>query len=94
MEQLIEEVRKYPCLWNKSKEEYRNQNIRDNAWDRISGELKKTGQYISNFNFYCKMQALNLIGRYLSKNEVYTSNFTNSHGSLLSFATQRGLQRT
>jgi len=37
----IEEVRKYPCLWNKSKEEYRNQNIRDNAWERISGELKK-----------------------------------------------------
>jgi hypothetical protein len=33
------------------------------------------------------MQHLNLIGRYLSKNEVYTSNFTNSHGSLLSFAT-------
>jgi len=41
VEQLIEEVRKYPCLWNKSKEEYRNQNIRDNAWERISGELKK-----------------------------------------------------
>ena len=29
---------------------------------------KKTGKYISDFNFYCKMQALNLIGRYLSKN--------------------------
>ena len=67
LEQLIEEVRKYPCLWNKSKEEYRNQNIRDNAWERISGELKKTGKYISNFNFYCKIQALNLIGTYLSK---------------------------
>jgi hypothetical protein len=36
LEQLIEEVRKYPCLWNKSKEEYRNQNIRDNAWEKIS----------------------------------------------------------
>jgi len=54
-------VRKYPCLWNKSKEEYRNQNIWDNGWERISGELEKTGKYISNFNFYCKMQALNLI---------------------------------
>jgi hypothetical protein len=43
VEQLIEEVRKYPCLWNKSKEEYRNQNIRDNAWESISGEMKKTG---------------------------------------------------
>jgi len=65
LEQLIEEVRKYPCLWNKSKEKYRNQNIRDNAWERISEELEKTGKYIYNFNFYCKMQALNLIGRYL-----------------------------
>jgi len=68
MEQLIEEVRKYPCLWNKSEEEYRNQNIRDNSWEMISGELEKTCKYISNFNFYCKMQDLNLIGRYLSKN--------------------------
>ena len=41
LEQLIEEVRKYPCLWNKSKEEYHNQNIRDNAWESISGEMKK-----------------------------------------------------
>ena len=41
LEQLIEDVRKYQCLWNKSKEQYRNQNIRDNAWERISGELKK-----------------------------------------------------
>jgi len=39
LEQLIEEVRKYPRLWNKSKEVYRNQNIRDNAWERISGEF-------------------------------------------------------
>jgi len=61
LEQLIEEVKKYSCLWNKSKEEYRNQNIRDNAWER-------RGKYISNFNFYCKMKALNLIGRYLFKN--------------------------
>jgi len=41
LEQLIEEVRKYPCLWNKSKEECCNQSIRDNAWERISGELEK-----------------------------------------------------
>jgi len=68
LEQLIEEARKYPCLWNKSKEENRNQNIWNNAWERISGEMEKTGKYISNFNFYCKMQALNLINRYLSEN--------------------------
>jgi len=68
LERLIEEVRKYPCLWNKSKEEYRNQDMRDNVWEKISGELEKTGIYVSNFYFYCKMQALNLIGKYLSKN--------------------------
>jgi len=68
LEQLIEEVRKYSCLWNKSKEEYHNQNIWVNSWERIYGELEKTGKYSSNFNFYCKIQAVNLIGRYLSKN--------------------------
>ena len=47
LERLIEEVRKYPCLWNKSKEEYRNQDMRDNVWEKISGELEKTGIYIS-----------------------------------------------
>nr|CAI5842751.1 unnamed protein product [Callosobruchus analis] len=41
LELLIEEVRKHDCLWNKSLESYRNQNIRDNAWERISIELKK-----------------------------------------------------
>ena len=47
LEQLFEEVRNYPCLWNKSKEEYCNQNIRDNTWERISGELEKTGKYLN-----------------------------------------------
>ena len=54
LEQLIKEMRKYPCLWNKSKEEYRNQNIRDSAWERLSGELEEPGKYISNFNFIVK----------------------------------------
>lgn len=44
LEQLKEEVRKYPCLWKKNLDEYRNQNIRDNAWDNISKERKKTGK--------------------------------------------------
>jgi len=48
LEQFIEEVRKYPSLWNKSEEEYRNQNIRDSAWERLSGELEEPGKYISN----------------------------------------------
>jgi hypothetical protein len=43
LEELIEEVRKYPCLWNKGLEEYRNQNMRDNAWDMISGEFNTPG---------------------------------------------------
>jgi len=46
LEQLIEEMRKHPCLWNKSKKEYRNQTTWDNAWERISGELKKKGKSI------------------------------------------------
>jgi len=44
LEQLIEEVRGYPCLWKKNLDEYRNQNIRDNAWDNISKESKEPGR--------------------------------------------------
>ena len=43
LEELIEEIRQYPCLWNKGLEEYRNQNMRDNAWAMISGELNTPG---------------------------------------------------
>ncbi|XP_067013335.2 uncharacterized protein [Anabrus simplex] len=46
LEQLIEEVRKYPCLWNKTLQEYRNQNMRDKAWDMISTELDKPVEYL------------------------------------------------
>ncbi|RXG70986.1 hypothetical protein Avbf_02729, partial [Armadillidium vulgare] len=38
-ETIIEEVKKYPCLWNKSLDSYRNQNARDNAWKMVSGAL-------------------------------------------------------
>ncbi|KAL7632354.1 UNVERIFIED_CONTAM: hypothetical protein RMT77_017312 [Armadillidium vulgare] len=38
-ETIIEEVKKYPCLWNKSLDSYRNQIARDNAWKMVSGAL-------------------------------------------------------
>lgn len=48
-ETIIEEVKKYPCLWNKSLDSYRNQNARDNAWKMVSGALNTPG----NFHFVC-----------------------------------------
>ncbi|KAB7501363.1 Transcription factor Adf-1 [Armadillidium nasatum] len=42
-ERIIEEVKKYPCLWNKSLDSYRNQNARDNAWKMISLALNTPG---------------------------------------------------
>lgn len=48
-ETIIEEVKKYPCLWNKSLDSYRNQIARDNAWKMVSGALNTPG----NFYFVC-----------------------------------------
>lgn len=57
LEELIEEVRKYPCLWNKGLEEYRNQNTRGNAWVMISGELNTQGNVQTLF-FYLLVKNL------------------------------------
>nr|CAD7463127.1 unnamed protein product [Timema tahoe] len=48
LEQLIEEIRKYPILWDKTLEEYRNLIIRDNAWENISEELGKPVNYLKS----------------------------------------------
>lgn len=51
IEQLIEEIKKYPFLWDKNINEYRNQTVRDDAWERISTELDRPGKYIFYFVF-------------------------------------------
>ncbi|KAL4714335.1 hypothetical protein ACJJTC_009687 [Scirpophaga incertulas] len=38
MEQFIEAVRKYPCLWNTTAIEYRDQELKDAAWAEVMKE--------------------------------------------------------
>ncbi|KAI5631269.1 alcohol dehydrogenase transcription factor myb/SANT-like domain-containing protein [Phthorimaea operculella] len=38
MEHLIESVRKYPCLWNTTAIEYRDQELKDAAWAEVMKE--------------------------------------------------------
>lgn len=39
MEQLIQEVRKYPCLYNTSLEGYRDVHWKDSCWEEIAKNL-------------------------------------------------------
>ncbi|XP_064087404.1 uncharacterized protein LOC135202078 [Macrobrachium nipponense] len=41
MEQLIEEVRKYPCIYDMTTEGYRDNTMRDNCWEAIARSLQK-----------------------------------------------------
>lgn len=52
LEILIEEVKQRQCLWKKSLEDYRNQNVRDNAWEQISEVLQRPGKYIIHIYNY------------------------------------------
>ncbi|XP_050307517.1 uncharacterized protein LOC126744203 [Anthonomus grandis grandis] len=38
MEQLIESVRKYPCLWKVDTEDYKNNEIKEAAWRKVVAE--------------------------------------------------------
>ena len=38
-EELVEVIRKYPCLYDKSKKEYKDKNITKNAWIEVADQL-------------------------------------------------------
>lgn len=38
MDYFIETVRKYPCLWNTTAIEYRDQELKDAAWAEVMKE--------------------------------------------------------
>lgn len=42
MEQLIESVRKYPCLWKVDTEDYKNNEIKEAAWRKVVAECDIT----------------------------------------------------
>lgn len=43
-ELLIEKVRQYDFLYNQRSKNYRDQNMRHEAWEEIGKELKSTGE--------------------------------------------------
>ena len=38
-EMLIEAVRSFPCLWNMSLREYKDNRVKENAWKKMSEKL-------------------------------------------------------
>ena len=39
IEELAEIIRKYPCLYNKSRKEYKDKNVTKNAWKEVADQL-------------------------------------------------------
>ena len=65
LETFIEEVRKYPCLWNCHLPCYKDITQRKNAWKKILVEIKNpniTGKY---FTFLSTMQCLKIFNLYI-----------------------------
>ena len=38
-EELAEVIRKYPCLYDKSKKEHKDKNVTENAWKEVADQL-------------------------------------------------------
>ena len=38
-EELAEVIRKYPCLYDKSKKEYKDEIVTENAWKEVADQL-------------------------------------------------------
>ena len=46
---LIELVRAYKCLYDSNNKNYKDAQIRDYAWKKISNEMKQPGEYCTYF---------------------------------------------
>ena len=38
--QFSKDVREFPCLYDKSKKEYKDKNVKENAWKQVAEKLK------------------------------------------------------
>ena len=47
-EELAETVRTFPCLYGKSKKEYKDKNVVQNAWKEVADQL----DFIENSKFF------------------------------------------
>ena len=47
-EELAETLRTFPCLYDKSKKEYKDKNVVQNAWKEVADQL----DFIENSKFF------------------------------------------
>ena len=74
-EELIEHVKKFPILYDQSEKDYRNKNVRNEAWEEIGGLLE-----ISD-NLHLFTYLLQRIGRL-----IYLINISNAHKHIYKFS--------
>lgn len=58
-EKLIEEIQKYPALWNTKDNNYKNKNIKENAWQLVAQAVNTTCQATYTGN---KMHIIKCVG--------------------------------
>ena len=47
-EELAETVRTFPCLYSKSKKEYKDKNVVQNAWKEVADQLDLSNNFTLN----------------------------------------------
>lgn len=58
-EKLIEEMRKFPVLYNQSDEKYRNSEYKERVWKIISETLKPAGMLHFDILLFCHTELQN-----------------------------------
>ena len=51
-ERLIEEVRKFPCLWDVSTKAYRDIKAKENAWKVVANEVNVASSIIPKILYF------------------------------------------
>ena len=44
---FVQEVEKYPCLYNYELSQYSRKDIKDSAWDNVGNEMNMSGMFLS-----------------------------------------------
>ena len=62
-EELIEHVEKFSILYDQSEQDYRNKNVRNEAWEKMGDSWKYQVIYIYLL-IYCKDRSFDLFNQY------------------------------
>ena len=47
---LVKQIKQHPCLYNVKVKDFKNRNIKDQAWIAIGNKLKESGKFVSKNN--------------------------------------------